>query len=266
MKKIVFLLAVCGLVMTSCMIPEKISYMKDIKPNVRYSIPQKPEMRIQPDDRLRIMVFSQKPVLSAPFNARVGGYQVSAEGEISMTGDAIIEEGYLVDREGNIEFPVLGMLRVEGLTLQELSDLIKDNLRKRTMLGDALVTVSFLNFKILLMGEVGGAGILSVPEGRITLLEAILQSGGLTNNASMKDVEVIREDENGRRMMKVDLRTMSMFNSSVFYLQQNDIVYVRPRVPQRTAREERGWQVFNLILGMTSTVTSIMLLFNFYNK
>jgi len=266
MKKNVFLLAVCGLVMTSCMIPEKLSYMRDIKPNVRYSIPQKPEIRIQPDDRLRIVVLSEQRDLAAPFNTGVGGTQVSAGGEITTRTDAITEEGYLVDREGNIEFPGLGILRVEGSTLHELSDEIQSSLRRKSMLGNAVVAVSLLNFKILLMGEINSIGILSVPEGKITLLEAILQSGGVTNNASIKDVEVTREDENGLRMTKVDLRTVSMYNSPVFYLQQNDVVYVRPRVAQRTAREERGWQLYSIILGMVTTISTTLLLFNVYKK
>ena len=266
MKKIVLLLAVCSLTMTSCIIPQKVVYMKDIKPGVGYPISPRPEMKIQKDDRLKITVASSNPDLTVPYNLRIGEYHITPNAQLQTTVSSTPEQGYLVNSEGYIEFPEMGKIYVEGLTLRELSDLIKEYLRKGGKVFDAIVTVTFLNFKIFIMGEVGSGGFaggasLAVPEGRITLFEAIMLAGGVTSNASMKDVEVTRDFGNGQMvMMKVDIRKMGLFTSPAFHLQQNDMVYVRPRVPQQTAREARGWQLVSVVLNITSIITSIFIL------
>jgi len=223
-------------------------------------------LKLQPDDRLNIWVSSpQKPSLAVPFNLGIEGYEVDTRGRIG-TVSTEQESGYRVDRDGYIDFPVLGKVHVEGLTTQELSDRIKETLKQRRLISDALVSVTLLNFKVLIFGEVGGVGILSVPGDKLTLIEAIARSGGLGRNAKMDEVWVIREEENGRRAMVVDLRTVSMFNSPGFYLQQNDIVYVKPKVAPRTALEDRLWQVASMFLGAGGTVISLIILFRTYGN
>ena len=259
MKRIVFLGAiVCGLLLASC---DKRLYWEDMQPNRLYPISRKVEMKIQPDDRLRIWVYSQNPDLSAPFNLGVTGYQV-IDGMLKTNEG--IEPGYTVDSDGNIDFPVLGMLHVEGLTLQELSNQIKETLRRGRMINDAFVTVAFLNLKIYVIGAVNGPGILSVQEDKLTLLDAILMSGGLANTADMRDVRVIREGPDGRRMMVNDVRTVKMFNSPSFYLQQNDIVYVMPKIAPVTPIETRTFQLLSLVLGLFGSLATLIIVFNYY--
>jgi polysaccharide export outer membrane protein len=267
MRKSMFLWLVCGFaMMTSCVSPKKVIYLRDMDPDFLYSLGAKPEVRIEPDDRLRIVISSKNPELSAPFNIRIGGYQVSTDGEVRLTANPNLQEtGYVVDRQGNIEFPILGLLQVKGLTKQELSGLIKERLKQEELINDAIVTVDLLNMKIIMMGEVGGVGVLSVSENRITLLEAIIRSGGLTPNASMGEVAVIREDQDGLRMLMNDLRTVEVFNSPGFYLQQNDIVYVKPLAGVPSAKENRAWQLSGTLLGLISTVVSSWLLIQYYN-
>jgi polysaccharide export outer membrane protein len=266
MKKFVFVWIICGLAMTSCLSP-KVIYLKDMEPDFLYSLAEKTELRIKQDDRLRITVSSKSAELSAPFNAGVFGYQVNVDGEVRTTANPVMQErGYEVTPQGSIEFPILGTLQVEGLTRQELSGLIKAQLRKEGLINDAIVTVDFLNLKIMMMGEVNGVGILSVPEGRITLLEAILRSGGLTTNASLGEIAVIREQENGRVMLMNDLRTVEVFSSSSFYLQQNDIVYVKPKAGRPSEGENRAWQFWSVLLSLVGTITSTFLLYQYYKK
>jgi len=263
MKKLVFLLAIGSLMMTSC---TKMIYLKDMRPNRLYSL-SATELRIQPGDRLRIVVSSRKPELSAPYNLGVGGYQVSATGDVrTVTDQTAQENGYLVDAEGNIEFPVLGTLFVSGLTRGELSSLIKEHLKQEGHINEAIVMVEILNFKILLMGEVGSMGTMLVPEGKITLLEAIVRSGGLTPNAAIDKVFVIREDDGKVRMMENDLRTVSVLNSPSYYLRQNDIVYVMPKAAQRTLTEDRSWQIYGTILGLGGIALSVLTLLKLYEK
>jgi polysaccharide export outer membrane protein len=268
MKKIMFLWMVCGFaMMTSCVSPKRITYLRDMEPEYLYILKSKPELRIETDDRLRIVISSKNPELSAPFNMGVGGYQVSTDGEVqTVTNSTMQETGYVVDRQGNIEFPILGVLHVKGLTKQELSGLIKERLKQEELINDAIVMVDLLNLKITMMGEVSSVGVLSVSDNRISLLEAIIRSGGLTPNASMGEVAVIREDGDGIRMLMNDLRTVEVLNSPGFYLQQNDIVYVKPMAAAASPKENRAWQLFNLLLGLVSTTISFWLLVEYRLK
>ena len=265
MKKIVLLLSLCGLMMTSCLAPSKMVYMKDMRPEILYTLSQRPLLRIQQQDRLRILVSSRNPELAAPFNLGVAGYQVGSDGEVRTTSNMTIREsGYLVDRQGNIEFPILGILRVEGLTIQEVSNLVQNRLREERQISDAIVSVDILNFKIMLIGEVGSIGIQDVPEEKITLLEAITIAGGVTPNASLGEIAVIREDRRGYRMIMNDLRSVAVLESPAFYLQQNDIVYVKPKGARMSERENRSWQWYNTALGLGNTLISVLLLINYY--
>ena len=263
MKTNVFLWALCALVMTSC--APKMVYMADMRPELLYQIAQRPDLKIQPQDRLRIIISSKSPELVAPFNMGVSGYQVGPDGDVrAMASAAMQESGYLVDRQGNIEFPVLGILRVEGLTKQELAYQIKNRLKDASMVPDAVVTVDITNFKITVMGEVGSPGVQNVNDEKITLFEAIVRAGGVTTNASMGEVRVMREDKRGYRMYINDVSTVALLESPTFYLQQNDIVYVLPKAAKMSERESRSWQWYNTFIGLAGAVISLLLLMNYY--
>jgi len=266
MKKLVFLWLQCGLIMTSCIVPQKMVYMKDMRPELLYQLSQKPEVKVQQNDRLRIVISSRAPELSAPFNLRVGEYQIGSDGEVRTVSSSTQQSGYLVDRQGNIEFPILGILRVEGLTKPEVSILIKNRLREERQISDAMVAVDILNFKITVIGEVNNIGTQFVTDDKITLLEAITRAGGVTTNASMRDVVVIREDRRGYRQIVNDLQTVAVLESPAFYLQQNDIVYVKPRTARVSERETRTWQWFSSIMGVSSTILSLLIYVNYYKK
>ena len=268
MKKLVFLALLSCLTMTSCLFPKKMVYLKDMRPDLLYTLKERPELRIQPNDRLKIVVSSKTPELTSPFNMGVGGYEFSNTGEIRTTVNSTMQEGgYLVNRQGEIEFPLLGMLKVEGLTKQEVASQVRLLLRDGRYVPDAMVTVEILNFKITVIGEVGGPGVQSLPEeGRITLLEAILRAGGVTTNAAMDEVAVLREDKRGLRMYMNDISSVELFQSPTYYLQQNDIVYVKPKAAQQTLFESRTWQWYGILTGSSSMILSIMLLLNFSKK
>ena len=265
MKKTVFLLLLCTLAMFSCLAPRKIVYLNDMRPELLYQISQRPDLKIQPQDRLKIMISSRTPELSAPFNMGVGGYQVDSDGEIRATATTAMQDGgYLVDRQGNIEFPILGTLRVDGLTKQELAYQIKNRLRDERLINDALVTVDIVNFRITVIGEVGRPGVQTVIDEKISIFDAITRAGGVTTNASMDEVVVIREDRRGYRLFYNDLRTVAVFDSPTYFLQQNDVVYVRPKAARMSERESRSWQWFSAVLGLSGTIISILLLINYY--
>ena len=136
--------------------------------------------------------------------------------------------GYLVNQDGNIDFPILGEIHVEGLTRMQVTELIKKRLIEEELIKDPIVTVQFLNFKVSVIGEVGRPGTFDISGDRITLLEALSMAGDLTIYGRRDRVAVIREKDGKRSILYHDLRSSDIFQSPCYYLQQNDILYVEP--------------------------------------
>ena len=223
-KKYVAYLVVCMAVFfTACTSTKKIIYLQDVVPLKQQEIEQKYEVIIHGDDLLAIMVNSRDPELALPFSMPLVSYQLG-----SNTGGQQRVLGYLVDTNGNIDFPILGEIHVEGLTRMQLTELIKNKLIEGDLIKDPIVTVQFLNFKISVMGEVGRPGSFTISGDRITLLEALSMAGDLTIYGRRDRVGVIRENNGKRTILFHDLRSADIFNSPCYYLQQNDIVYVEP--------------------------------------
>lgn len=263
MKKITCLgMLLVALMMTSCINTKKMVCLEDMKEDYSYPMNAQKEMRIQRDDRLGIVINSRNPELAAPFNVSSReAFQVTSEGEVSVAANRPKQEkGYVVDLNGFIEFPILGKLNVIDLTRQEIANLIKDRLLTENLISDPLVFVDILNLKITIMGEVGSPQVLNVPDSRITLLEAITESGGLTANATLDKVAVIREEGNERKMYMHDVRSTDIFYSPCYYLQQNDIVYVHPQYAKATVKEQRTLGFYSLAVGFLSLLTTVAIL------
>jgi len=257
---VILLFTLCLFSFQSCIVPKKVVYLKDMEPNKVYNTALVPPLRVQKNDRLSIQVTSKNPELAVPFNPDGGVYNVSAQGSVSnvpLTGSNI-NKGYLVDQEGNIEFPVLGTLNVEGLTLDGVRDMMRDRLVNEQLISDAVIKIELMNLKITMMGAVAGVGVLDVPDSRITLIEAITRSGGLTANAKTSKVAVIREEAGGRKMYMNDIEKMDIFNSPTYYLQQNDIVYVEPRSAEMTPRETLTLTYIGLVTGFATMILGLL--------
>lgn len=261
---VIIIFASCLFAFQSCIVPKKVVYLKDMEPNKVYNTALVPPLRIQKNDRLSIQVTSKNPELAVPFNPDGGVYNVSAQGAVTNVpaSGSNINKGYLVDQDGNIEFPVLGTLNVEGLTLDGVRDLMRDRLVQEKLISDAVIKIELMNLKITMMGAVGSVGVLDVPDSRITLIEAITRSGGLTSNARPNKVAVIREEAGGRKMYLNDIEKMDLFNSPTYYLQQNDIVYVEPRSAEMTPRETQTLTYFGLLTGVATMVLTLINLMN----
>ena len=224
MRKYVTYLLVCVAVFfTACTSTKKILYLQDVVPLKQQEIEQKYEVIIHSDDLLAIMVNSRDPELALPFNMPMVTYQLGS----NSTGQQRVL-GYLVDTNGDIDFPILGKIHVEGLTRMQLTELVKNKLIEGDLIKDPIVTVQFLNFKVSVMGEVGRPGRFTISGDRITLLEALSMAGDLTIYGRRDRVGVIRENNGKRTILFHDLRSAEIFNSPCYYLQQNDIVYVEP--------------------------------------
>ena len=208
---------------TGCRSSKKIVYLQDVVPLKQQEIEQKYEVFIHNDDLLSIMVNSKNPELALPFNMPLVSYQLGSE---SPGAQRVL--GYLVDVNGNIDFPILGKLHVAGLTRLQLTEMIKERLISEDLIKDPIVTVQFLNYKISVMGEVSRPGSFNISSDWVTLLEALIMAGDLTIYGRRDRVAVIREKDGKRTILFHDLRSSDIFNSPCYYLQQNDIVYVEP--------------------------------------
>jgi polysaccharide export outer membrane protein len=263
-KKITKFISLLAIVMlSSCASRKDYIYLQDMNELQEYPVIQKYEAIIHRDDKLNITVNSKNPELALPFNIDGSSYSVGENGEIRTTAaptNGKEPQGYLVDVNGNIDFPVLGKLHVEGLTRAQLTSLIKKRLIEDGHIADPIVTVNFLNFKFSVLGEVNGVGTYEITGDRITLLEALAMAGDLKSTARLDRIGVIREYGNKRRILFHDIRSKDIFLSPCYYLQQNDIVYVEPTRQKADERTQRNMTRFQMILSFITSITSIFLI------
>ena len=258
-KFLIFKILVVSLLLGSCASPKKFVYLQDMVPGESYPVDIKHEALIMCDDRLKITVNSKNPELAIPFNIHEGSFSVSADGNISTysNGSSVREEGYRVDVDGYIDFPILGKLHVAGLTVNQAIDLIGTKIVEGNYMKDPLVSIEFLNFKYTVMGAVASTGNYSVTGDRVTIFEALARAGGLTQKARLDRITVFREVGDSREMYVTDIRSKEIFNSPCYYLQQNDIVYAEPKYLKKDA-EDRGWQIGTTVLSIVTAACSVL--------
>ncbi|MDR0698799.1 MAG: polysaccharide export protein [Tannerella sp.] len=258
MKKNGFLPVLFVLILLSaCTTPKDIVYFQDAGNFKAYKDVDKYEVYIHQDDLLAIMVNSQATEAALPFNLPMASYYVGGE----LYGQQRVL-GYLVDKEGTIDFPILGKLKVEGLTRNQLRDLIKEKLKTNGLLKDPIITVNFLNFKVSVQGEVNRPGSFNITGERITLLEALSMAGDLTIYGRRNRVAVIREAKGERMILYHDLSSTELFKSPCYYLQQNDIVYVEPnkrRIQQSNINQNNSASIWLSIVSVLLTATSVII-------
>ena len=243
-----FFLVGLAVISSSCVTSKKVRYLQDM-PKEGMPINESLEATVAPYDELRISVLSNSgkdDELLKPFNAMngVGGGGNSGSGVSGQTG-------YLVDGDGNIEFPVLGKLHVEGLTRLQLQDTIAAQLTKNGHLKDPMVVARFLNFRVYFLSSSGGR-VLNISNERCTFLEALAMSGGLDWYTRRDRIGVMREVDGRRVIHYLDPRSTSVFDDEFFVLQQNDIIFT----------EEMSYKFFSnnlsTVLGLVSTLLSAL--------
>jgi protein involved in polysaccharide export with SLBB domain len=247
----------CGLLVTGCKSAKEVVYLQDANKVATEQIANYQDVKIKTDDLLSIIVSSQNPELSAMFNLQENQYQVGGTGTTMGQSKTL---GYLVDKDGDIDFPVLGRLRVSGLTRAELSTMIKEKLDKEGLLKDAVVTIQFQNFKISVIGEVNNPGRFSIETDRVSVLDAIAMAGDMTIYGRRDSVMIMRENNGVREVMFTNLLKREALAAPSFYLQQNDVVYIKPN--QIKAQQSRINQNNNVgvWLSATSLLASVLTL------
>ena len=214
-KKQLFHGMLLSVLLVSCASPEKLVYMQNIEAQTGQSS-ESYEPLIQPDDMLQIIVSAADPETVIPFNLPALG----------PAANLISQQTYIVDYHGTILFPILGSLKVGGLTRSQAISLLVDKLSE--YIKDPQINFRILNFKVSVGGEVNRPGVFMISSERITLLEAIAQAGDLTIYGKRDNVLVIREQNGTKTHARVDLTKADFFQSPYYYLAQNDLVYVEP--------------------------------------
>jgi len=208
------------------------------------------EPKIQTGDIMGITVSSLDPTSNAMFNT---GALQSSVSNISTTGSTtnLGKEGYLVGKDGNINFPIIGKVHLQGLTLTDALEKMQSELIK--YVKDPIVNINYLNFRVTVVGEVNRPGSFTIDKDRINLLEALGNAGDMTAYGRRENVLIIRETDGKRQMVRINLNNSAALNSPYFYLQQNDLVYVEPDV-----MKEKQVSRDNYYLATTASVVSIL--------
>ena len=245
----------CGL-MCACSTPKDVVYFQGIdslSTEQLANMSQKYITGITYDDLLSITVAAWYPASVTPFNPPAFSY--SSEGEQPVTGSQSLYT-YLVDRDGYINFPVLGKIYVAGLTRLQLAEKMEEMISK--YVEKPLVNVQILNFKVTVMGEVSRPGPFSIKNDRMTILDALGMAGDLPITANRKNVLVIRENEGQKDIIRIDLTDPAAFASPGFYLKQNDVVYVEPIKNKQRTRTSSDRQFTMSLLTTIMTTVSIV--------
>lgn len=255
--KPLLLVALCGaLALTSCVTPSQVNYLQDMRHGSQIELENKFQAKICPYDELDIYVFgpSGEEELAKPFN--ISSKNIGSGG--AQRG------AYLVDVNGDIQFPVLGNIHVAGMTRLELQDDIKHRLESENLLNQAVIMVRFANFKIFFLGAEGGKSITITNE-RCTFLEALALCGDLSIYTSRNKIAVMREIDGKMVMRYLDPRSSSVFQDPFFMLQQNDFIITQNYNTSTTRQEARNFVSMWATTAM-STITLVLTLINLIKK
>lgn len=233
----------------SCSSSKKITYLQDIQPNVSMLIQSPQPIKFEAGDQIRIIVHSRDEEVAKVFNL-IGG-----SGEHSQ---------YIVDEQGYVEMPVLGRIKISGLTREEAALAIKYRLLESRMVKDPIVTIDYSGMGYTVLGEVRSPGRKNIERDQITLLEAIGSAGDLTIDGVRDNVLVLRTVDGKQTPYRVNLLdTRSLYSSPVYYVQQNDVIYVEPNAKKATSSTATGSSVLtpSFWMGTISAVISLILVF-----
>jgi polysaccharide export outer membrane protein len=257
MKRKIYISALLLLGLHSCTPKYRMTYFKDLSDSTYTTIKldNKTEQRIKVDDVVSIKVSTLNAESNTLFNE---GVLASASTKSGITSSSL-SEGYKVDKNGDINFPVLGKIHIADKTLEEARDLVAQKISGQVK--DPIVNVRLLNAQVTIVGEVGMPGVVNISERKTSLLEAIGKAGDIKATGRKDNVLLIRENGTQREMVRLNLNSINTITSPYYYLQQNDLIVVEP-----TKRQERMAQGQPDALALTTlSLTSVSTLLNVYS-
>lgn len=254
-----------SLTLVSCNSTKDVVYFQDLPLEQEQAIVNLNQVKIQPGDQISIVVSCKDPEVAMIFNlVQVNnrlGQNTGTKGSVSTDSSNGVSY-YLVNSFGDIDFPILGEIHVAGLTREEVQRKIKKLIVDGGYINEPIVTVNFVNLHFSMIGQVSSPGKYAITDDKINLVEAFAMAGDLDITGLRNRVFVIREQDGKRTAYRVDMRSPDVFKSPVYYLQQNDIVYVEPNnmkagqasVNQNVFKSATFW------MSLASFATSMILL------
>lgn len=238
---------------SSCLQTKYVSYLNNALDTVYVKGQQMQELSIQKNDILSINISSLNQDASEIFNSSVS----KSTNGYSGNGNGPWGNGYLVNTDGNIELPMIGNLKAEGLTKNELKEGITQSIIDRKLLVDPIVNIRHVNFEVTVIGEVGKPTVITVPNEKISLLKALGLAGDITVYGKKENILLIREIDGKKKVTHLNLNSPDFLNSTYYYLLPGDIVYVEPN-KNKLASVGRGRQLVPSILSGLSVVLIVI--------
>jgi polysaccharide export outer membrane protein len=226
-------------------------------PTTPEAIQNLPQLTIQPDDLLSIRIKALDPIAAMPFNIDPENMNMQM---MNANGGMRPLIGYLVDREGTIDMPMLGKIKVLGRTTDEVRQIVLEKLEP--FLNNPVVSVRFLNFRITVLGEVLQPGTFFVANERVTVLDMLGQAGDITPYGNRTNILVIREEDGQREFGRLNLQERDIFASPYFYLQQNDVIYVEPLEVRTASIRDQSTRILPWLSAITALTTLALTLSN----
>ncbi len=248
-----------ALLITSCASTKDVLYFQDAQ-NGQETIVQHKHITLLPEDKITIIVNSRSKELSEIFNLPYTSRQIGNTNNTTAQGISC----YTITQSGEIDFPELGKIKIAGMTREEVSEHIKTRLVEANLIKDPIVTVEFANLTFSVLGEVKSPGRYKIDRDAITILDAISLAGDLNIHGKRDNISVLRNEQGTQKTYKVNLLSLDeLYSSPVYYLQQNDIVYVEPNKMRARQSTVNGNNVrsSSFWISLASLLTSITVLF-----
>lgn len=271
-RPIYLLLLLMTILLGSCSAPTNVAYFQNAEVIRGMTLQNEQPFRLRPKDKINIVVSSTDPMLVNQFNLTSVSQNMHALGTTlapqtsvggSTSGTSIL--AYTVDEQGDIDFPVLGKIAVQGKTRQEVAAFLRARLIDRELVLDPIVTVEYVNLTVNVLGEVNHPGRVKVQKDYFTILDAIAEAGDLTINGQRENVMVMREIDGEDQTFIINLcDRQDMLSSPAYYLQQNDVIYVTPN-PKRQREAKTTGNTFNQpsvwmsLASLLTTITALLL-------
>jgi len=260
MKKLLipFVLLAMIMLIGSCSSSKQVAYFQNIDSISLAASRGLYDARIMPKDQLTITVLTSNPEASAPFNLSVSS-TVGTGGQLTSSVGSL--QSYLVDNNGNINFPIVGKLHVGGLTKTECEEMIRNKVMPYLNAKEnPIVTVNMASYRVKVIGEVGAPRVIPVTTEKMSIIEALASAGDLSIYGKRTNVLLIREDATGEKhATRINLNDAQLFNSPYYYLQQNDIIYVEPNsVKSKNSAIGSSTTIWFSFIGIVTSVASLL--------
>jgi len=247
---------------TGCATYKNTTYFRDIPDSLKkeaiIDLAAYDQPRIQPGDLLYISIQTLDPQSSNPITGSTSNAAYVTQATSTLTPGSSTAPTYLIDRNGKIELPLVGIAKLSGLTTSEARDTIRN--RASLYYKNPVVNVRFANFNITVLGEVNRPAQYTVPSERVTILDAIGMAGDLTIYGKRENVLLVREENGQKKAVRFNLNATELMSSPYFYLKQNDVVYVEPTKARAAANDAVRDRNLTYLITISTSIISIAII------